>query len=109
MAYYCFDRCSEDDLSDIEKIASDLELEQYKTNPPDKSWLGAPSVEGFEGFLLVSYQPNHKHSPFLLQTSRDVDHKNEKVLGVIKRFISVCKPNTIYDQELQLYDMAEFE
>jgi hypothetical protein len=109
MAYYCFDRCPEEKLSEIEKLALEIDLKPQDVISPGKSWIGQPFSEGFEGFLLVNYQPSHNYSPFILQTSSKVDHRRPDVLDVIKRFISICEPSQIYNLGMQPYNMAEFK
>jgi hypothetical protein len=67
MPLYCFDKCPEDKLSEIEELALGLDLEPEKTIPPDRRWIGFS--EGNIGFLYFIYSPTNPYCPFTIQTA----------------------------------------
>jgi hypothetical protein len=104
MPYYCFNRSPE--VSEIERIAQELDLTPQKGISLRRSWSGY--LKKCDGALSVHYQPYHKLAPLLLETQPDKDHTVPEILEIIQKFASVSRPTEIYDHRMDLYDMSEF-
>ncbi len=120
MVYYCFNRCTEEDLTEIEKVIKETNLDS-KNNPVNKMEERGdnPCSKGmidicweFHPFrdqnveANVRYKvPHNKGYPLLIQTT-PLNQSNEEVLILLKEFIQICLPERIVDGNLNLHDLT---
>jgi len=110
MPYYCFNRCSEDAIKEIEIYRKKLHLvKKHGCSPPAREYEG-PAFKRktpFNRSLLVVYNPWGKYL-LSIQTASSVTHKQKDVRQVLRRFIQIAKPTEISDY-FSLYDLEEFK
>jgi len=109
MAFYFFNRCPEEKLSEIERLVEEFRLKEDEGIEVARSWRGYPFGEPEKGWLHIAYDPRVEDHPFVFQTSVGVDHKNNyQVLDALKKFIEVIEPTRVEDLKWNDYDIREF-
>ncbi len=112
MSYYFFDRCTENCIPGLEKIAKELGLTEYAEKMPSKKyWQGnvLESENEFDQDLIIMYDPT-SHLPLMIQTNTH-DPKKKQIKNIIKSLIDLCQPSEIYQEPFAKlkYDLKDFE
>jgi hypothetical protein len=94
MAYYNFNRCEELHLSELEKFAQELVLNESTCSPPTRQWL--PSDLADSAVYVLRYAPGiNSEWPLLLQTAPNKDYRDEKVREIIKKIINITSSTMV--------------
>jgi hypothetical protein len=109
MTFYFFNKCPEEKLSKIERLAEEYKLEEDIQQEFARAWKGYPFGEPEKGMLRICYDLRVEEQPFVFQTDICVDHKNNyQVLEALKKFIDVLEPTRVENLKWKAYDMREF-
>ena len=104
MTDYFFDKCSQEALSEIEKLVSELDLMQITPEESTKTWIGKSDRSLIQ---VIGYRRDNE-APLVLQTCSDINHEDPQVLRVIKRLIEICKPTEVYTLKDKPYKLPDF-
>lgn len=112
MAYYFFDKCKKECLTELEKLAQEAGLTEKECAWKNSRFWSGEILEHEKRFyreLLINYSPDSQ-TPVSVQTNlQEITPK--KVRKIIQELRLICQPTEIYkDPFRQLkYDLKEFE
>jgi len=95
MPYYCYDRCPEEAVEQIDELARKLGLEQGNANLPNRSWLGGFDDEAYNGFLHIDYDSDDADRPLIVQTRPGMDYRKNPIRDVLKELKEICQGATV--------------
>ncbi|MBT3297459.1 hypothetical protein HN385_00890 [archaeon] len=108
MTYYCFDKCPEERIDSIEKIALDLGLKKVSSHEHGTSWFGEAINLEPEQRIFINYNKQCE-TPLIVQTPSYIDHKYESVRKIISDIQELCQANHIYDVTMNDYGIGTFK
>tara|TARA_Y100000310_G_C20017925_1_gene506038 strand:- start:79 stop:396 length:318 start_codon:yes stop_codon:yes gene_type:complete len=105
MPYYLFDKCNEQGLENLEKIADLWGLKEDECPPGSRQWVGQTD----HTYLSIGYGRDNS-LPVLVQTDPNKSHLNN--LGVkqmVNDLMYALDVINVYKEKDRPYDMSEFK
>ncbi len=108
MTYYCFDKCPEEKIESIDRLAIELGLKQISSHEHGKSWFGEAINLKPEQRIFINYN-KQSETPLVVQTPSYVDHRFEDVKRMIYEIQGLCQAEHIYDVTMNDYGIEIFK